>query len=122
MHKIKKYGLLGALLSIGFMTLLGTATAEDKGLQNKNISSTTQDILADDSDDTDAANDFDSNKESESEDAAPTPQEEEDNPLLDEEGNVIKQGQQPSQTLVPQNQMPDQNPLDMLNQNVNADK
>lgn len=136
MHRMTTCGLLWVLLSFGLMSGMGKAMAEDIKPQHKSASeastSSKQDILADNADDedaADAANDFDSNKEDQSEEAAPTPQEEEDNPLLDEEGNVIKQGQELSKTLMPQtpvsqqmSQAPtsEQNPFDMLNQNVST--
>ena len=116
MHAIRKYGLLGALLSMILIAWAATAIAADAGPQNKSLSSP-QDILADNADNTDAddaANDFDSSKESASEEAAPTPQEEEDSPLLDEEGNVIKERQVLPKNLTPQAPVSEEN---SLNQN-----
>ena len=124
MHAMKRYGLLGALLSMILIASAATAMAADARSQQKSLSSP-QDILADntdnadnadnaddadDADATDAANDFDSSKESASEEAAPPPQEE-DGPLLDEEGNVIKQQQALARNLTPQAPVPEQNSL-----------
>ena len=136
MPKIKKRIYLVVLLSFGLISWASAGMADDKNTQNLSPAqselrtrhkSIARDILSDNADQTDSAatdstddetaNDFDSNKEDQSEEAAPTPQEEEDSPLLDEEGNVIKHGQTLPNTLTPQT--PVQNPLDTFSQNVN---
>lgn len=111
MHKTNKRLILWLMsLSLGLISFMASAMirAEDATLQSSatppSVSTPAPDILGEnnlengpnlgdnsnlgDSPDSDAANDYDSTKESDSENAAPIPSEEEDNPVLDEEGNV----------------------------------
>jgi hypothetical protein len=110
MQKTNKHYFLLAVMGC-VISLMGNAIAraEDMPLQNSITShAPVHDILSEndlenssslgDTSDNDAANDYDSTQESESENAAPIPSEEEDNPVLDEEGNVSI----PSKTIPPQ--------------------
>ena len=117
MYKTNKRYFLQVLMSLGLGLISFMAStmirAEDMPVQPSIASPSTpiHDILSEnnlensaslgdspslsdsgDSSDNDTANDYDSTKESESENAAPIPSEEEDNPVLDEEGNVTIQG------------------------------
>jgi hypothetical protein len=93
-------------------------------VDNSAVNATSSDELSSESSDenalgdnseNDSANDYDSNKQSESENAAPTPQEEEDNPLLDEDGNVTAQGQQNPAIMQMQNPVNPQSVTSMPN-------